>query len=139
MSKKPILSITKKDLEITYFSGKGAGGQKRNKTQNCVRIKHPASGAIVTGQEQKSRAANEKAAINRLVQHPKFDIWLKQQTGQYVLNEIERKKEIQKYVNEQMQEKYLKIETFDTEETTLFEDLKESITDIKDGKCKKIS
>ena len=52
---KPLLTLTKKHFEITFFSGKGAGGQHRNKHQNCVRIHHVESGVTVTGTEQKSQ------------------------------------------------------------------------------------
>ena len=55
MSKEILFSVTKKDFEITYFSGKGAGGQHRNKHQNCVRLKHKDTGIITTGQDQRSK------------------------------------------------------------------------------------
>jgi len=58
MAKQLLFSVTKKDLEIEYFSGTGAGGQYRNKHQNCVRLKHPDSGAIVTGQSNRERSSN---------------------------------------------------------------------------------
>ena len=72
MKNKAKYSVTKKDLEVTWFSGKGGGGQHRNKHQNCCRIKHPETGVIVTGQSHKERPANQKEAINNLANHPKF-------------------------------------------------------------------
>jgi protein subunit release factor A len=45
MKKELLFSVTKKDFNVDYFSGKGAGGQYRNKHQNCVRLKHIESGA----------------------------------------------------------------------------------------------
>ena len=33
--KELLFSVTKKDFSITWFSGTGAGGQYRNKHQNC--------------------------------------------------------------------------------------------------------
>ena len=104
--KELLFSVTKKDLEITYFSGKGAGGQHRNKHMNCVRIKHPDSGVIVTGQEERSRDRNLKTAFKRLTQHPDFKLWLDIQTSRSVMdaNEIIRR------VDEAMKEENLKIE-----------------------------
>ena len=76
MKRQKLFSVTKKDLQIDWFSGSGAGGQHRNKHQNCCRIKHPESGAIVTGQSNKSRQANIKEAFNNLIKHPKFKLWI---------------------------------------------------------------
>ena len=73
--KSKLFSITKKDFRIEYFSGTGAGGQYRNKHQNCVRLLHTDSGVFVTGQSQRSRQANLREAFNNLVKHPKFKIW----------------------------------------------------------------
>ena len=61
------IHLTKKDFKIEWFSGKGAGGQYRNKHQNCCRITHIASGKRATGQSNRERPANQKEAFNRLV------------------------------------------------------------------------
>lgn len=73
--KELLFSITKKDFKINYFSGTGGGGQHRNKHQNCVRLHHPDSGVIVTGQSHKSRKQNTKEALQNLVKHGKFKMW----------------------------------------------------------------
>lgn len=72
-----LFSITKKDFEITYFSGTGAGGQYRNKHQNCVRLFHPESGVRVTGQSHRERLSNLSEAFHNFVNHPKFKVWHK--------------------------------------------------------------
>lgn len=78
MAEKELLfSVTKKDLDITWFSGTGNGGQYRNKHQNCCRIVHRESGAISTGQSQRDRQSNLKEALNNLVENEKFKSWLK--------------------------------------------------------------
>jgi hypothetical protein len=74
---KPLLSLTKKDFTVTYFSGTGAGGQHRNKHMNCVRIKHTESGACATGTEQRSRSQNKQTAFRRLCSDKKFLTWLR--------------------------------------------------------------
>lgn len=60
-------SRRKKDFRIDWFSGTGAGGQHRNKHQNCCRITDIETGLSVTGQAQRSRIANFRHAFRRLV------------------------------------------------------------------------
>ena len=67
-TKKQILfSFSKKDFEVTWFSGEGAGGQHRNKHKNSCRIKHKETGLMASSQEHKSAPQNKKAAFRRLV------------------------------------------------------------------------
>ncbi len=69
-------TITRKDLEVTWFSGSGGGGQHRNKHDNCCRIRHPETGVIVTGQSHKERPSNQKEAMQNLVRNFKFKAFL---------------------------------------------------------------
>jgi peptide chain release factor 1 len=62
------VEIDHKDLEISWFSGSGAGGQHRNKHQNCCRITHKPSGFMVTGQSYRNRPSNQKEAMKNLEQ-----------------------------------------------------------------------
>jgi len=62
------LHLTKKDFKLEWFSGQGAGGQHRNKHQNCCRITHIESGLTVNGTESKSRVTNQRTAFNKLAQ-----------------------------------------------------------------------
>lgn len=57
-----IKSYTKKDFHIDWFSGSGAGGQHRNKHQNCCRITHIETGLRAQGTESRSRATNQEVA-----------------------------------------------------------------------------
>ena len=82
MEKELLFSITKKDFNITYFSGKGAGGQYRNKHQNCVRLQHKDSGVLVTGQSNRDRQANLKEAFNNLLKDKKFKAWHKRKVAE---------------------------------------------------------
>ena len=75
MKSELLFSITKKDFKIDFFSGTGAGGQYRNKHQNCVRIHHVESGGIGTGQSNRNRSANIREALQSLVNNPRFKIW----------------------------------------------------------------
>jgi len=81
MSKKELLfSVTKKDLNISHFSGSGAGGQNRNRHKNCIRLHHPDSDTHVTGQSHKEERSNMKEALTNLTTHHRFKAWHKQRT-----------------------------------------------------------
>jgi protein subunit release factor B len=108
LTKELLFSVTKKDLKIEFFSGTGAGGQYRNKHQNCVRLHHPDSGAISTGQSQRDRQANIREALNNLVKHPKYKLWQAKK-----LYEIKQGKTIEQIIEDLMDLKNLKIECKD--------------------------
>ncbi len=59
------IHYTKKDFKIEWYSGTGAGGQHRNKHQNCCRITHIESGICERG-TSKSRVANQREAFTKL-------------------------------------------------------------------------
>jgi protein subunit release factor A len=105
MPREILFTIDKKDLEISYFSGSGAGGQHRNRHMNCVRIRHTHSGVTATGQSNKSKTANQEEALNNLVNNPKFKLWL---YGK--VNEAMDKKTLEETVDEMMDPKNIKIE-----------------------------
>ncbi len=102
---KPLLTLTKKDFIVTYYSGSGAGGQHRNKHQNCCRIYHKESGVTGRGTESKSRVQNKKMAFKRLTENPKFMSWLKIKSV--------HEQEIQDIVKEAMMPDNLKTEIFE--------------------------
>lgn len=108
--KELLFSVTKKDLVITWFSGKGAGGQHRNKHQNCCRIKHPESNVITTGQNNRSRERNLKDAFMRLTEHEKFKTWLRLKAAETTVDKDQLEKEIQKAVDNAMREENIKVE-----------------------------
>lgn len=60
------LHLTKKDFRVEWFSGQGAGGQHRNKHQNCCRIIHIESGLRAQGTGSRERTANQREAFNNL-------------------------------------------------------------------------
>lgn len=61
------LHLTKKDFRLEWFSGTGAGGQHRNKHQNCCRITHLETGISATGQTERDRPSNQHKAFTALV------------------------------------------------------------------------
>ncbi len=67
---------TKKDFDVSYFCGSGAGGQARNKVASGVQIIHKESGAIGRASDSRSQADNKKKAFERLLETPKMKFWL---------------------------------------------------------------
>ena len=57
------LHLTRKDFVVEWFSGRGCGGQHRNKHSNCCRIKHPATGLKAQSTEHRDRHSNQRAAF----------------------------------------------------------------------------
>jgi protein subunit release factor B len=111
-----LFSVTKKDLEITYFNGTGKGGQNRNKVSACVHMKHPDSGVMVTAQRERSREQNMQTAFKALVEHPKFKAWHRVKCAQMMMTQGERdaaKKRLEDEVDKMMDERHLKIEVRD--------------------------
>jgi protein subunit release factor A len=60
------LHLTKKDFRLEWYSGTGAGGQHRNKHQNCCRITHIETGITETGQTERDRPSNQRKAFEKL-------------------------------------------------------------------------
>lgn len=108
MGKELLFSVTKKDLRIEWFSGTGAGGQYRNKHQNCVRIHHQESGALVTGQSNRNREVNLKEAFSNLIKDPKFKLWHANKC-----NEVITGKSIEQKVEEMMAPENILVECHD--------------------------
>ena len=116
--RKLLFSITKKDLEISYFSGTGGGGQHRNRHMNCVRLRHRDSGVSVTGQSEKSQGKNIREALNNLVKHPKFKMWHRNKVQETI-----EQRTLEELVDEMMKPENLKVEIRDSGGKWIDEDL----------------
>lgn len=57
---------TRKDFRVETMRGSGPGGQKRNKTDSCVRITHIQTGLSEYCCETKSQHKNREIAFKRL-------------------------------------------------------------------------
>jgi len=77
MNKEKLFSITASDCRWDYYKGTGAGGQKRNKTENCVRCTHIASGAVGKSEDGRSKDLNKRTAFERMAKTDVFQKWLK--------------------------------------------------------------
>lgn len=58
--------LNRQDLSITFFKASGPGGQKKNKTESAVRIKHLPTGIMVVATEERSQSRNLERALQRL-------------------------------------------------------------------------
>jgi hypothetical protein len=54
--------------EVDLYRASGPGGQKRNKTDSAVRLRHPPTGLIVIAEESRSQHDNRAKALERLRQ-----------------------------------------------------------------------
>jgi len=56
--------INPQDLEISWFSGTGPGGQNRNKVMACCRLRHIPSGVVATAQTRSRKNSFDLAREN---------------------------------------------------------------------------
>jgi hypothetical protein len=54
------------DCEVDTLRASGPGGQKRNKTESAVRLRHRPTGLIAIAEESRSQAENKTRALRRL-------------------------------------------------------------------------
>ena len=103
-------SITKKDFELTWFSGTGGGGQHRNRHRNCCRLKHIETGVITTGQSHKEARSNKREALENMAKHWKIKAFLAQKLAELELGET-IKEAAEKAADELMAEENIVEET----------------------------
>jgi protein subunit release factor B len=54
------------ECEVTPYRSSGPGGQKKNKTESSVRVKHLPTGIVRIATESRSQSANKLRAIERI-------------------------------------------------------------------------
>lgn len=67
LQKAAKLKIEAEDIEEKFVRGSGAGGQKINKTNNCVQLRHLPTGVEVKCQRHRERERNRASAYKLLV------------------------------------------------------------------------
>jgi len=55
-----------RECDITAYRSSGPGGQKKNKTESSVRVKHRPSGITRVATESRSQWRNRRAALERV-------------------------------------------------------------------------
>src|SRR4029450_11027253 len=67
--------------EAHHFRSGGKGGQNQNKRDTGTRVIHHPSGARGESREERSQLQNKRAAFLRMINSPKFQLWLAIETG----------------------------------------------------------
>ena len=73
--------VTIRDCEIETFRVGGGGGQRRDKVETGVRIRHRPSGAVGEARESRRQIDNKRAAFRRMGESPAFQRWARVQAG----------------------------------------------------------
>lgn len=92
MGRELLFKVTKKDLKIEFFRAGGKGGQHQNKTSSACRIRHPESGAVAECREHRHQHQNKMEAWRKLIETPKFKLWLKKKIAHEMLSSDERRR-----------------------------------------------
>lgn len=79
--------MTIHDCEVQHFRSGGKGGQNQNKRDTGTRVIHPPSGARGESREERSQLQNKLTAFLRMVHSPKFQLWLRIETGRIAVVE----------------------------------------------------
>jgi protein subunit release factor B len=58
--------VLKRDVVIETYRSRGPGGQRKNKTETAVRLRHLPTGITVVATEHRSQVQNRKLAFERL-------------------------------------------------------------------------
>lgn len=87
------LAIDVAQIQESFVRGSGAGGQKINKTSNCVVLKYPALHLEVRCQESRQRALNRFLALRRLVDEIEFRIAPESSAKLKELSRIQKQKD----------------------------------------------
>ena len=59
-------SVLLSECDVDTYRASGPGGQKRNKTESAVRLRHRATGLQAIAEESRSQAENRSRALKRL-------------------------------------------------------------------------
>ena len=71
MPLSPELERLARDCEVTPYKSSGPGGQKKNKTESSVRVRHLPSGIVRIATESRSQARNRETALGRVLEELK--------------------------------------------------------------------
>jgi protein subunit release factor B len=92
--KHKVLSVTIHDCEVQTFRSGGKGGQNQNKRDTGVRVIHRPSGAVGESREQRSQLQNKRSAFLKMVNSPKFRLWIRMSTGKSALIDSQLEKDM---------------------------------------------
>lgn len=90
-----VLSVSIKDCTVQHFASGGPGGQNQNKRHTGTRVIHEPSGARGECREERSQGQNTKRAFHRMINSPKFQLWLKRELGGHAKREAEARRAVE--------------------------------------------
>jgi protein subunit release factor A len=79
--RRPLVSVTIKDMEMQTFSVGGCGGSGKDTSNSGCRLVHRASGATGEGRVHRSLTRNRQEAFGRLALSDKFQKWIRAETA----------------------------------------------------------
>ena len=94
-----------KDVRIEYYKSRGPGGQRKNKKETAVRIRHIPTGITAIATEFRSQARNRALAVKRLKERlqrlkakrkPRIPTRMPRAVRERILEEKKRRAEIKK-------------------------------------------
>jgi len=68
MALPPQLERLARECEITPYKSSGPGGQKKNKTESSVRVRHLPTGITRIATESRSQGRNRERALERVLE-----------------------------------------------------------------------
>lgn len=81
-------TIDEADLREEFIKGFGPGGQKTNKSNNCVVLKHVPTGIVVRCHDSRDQLINRKIA--RKLLYDKLDLEINQDNSKIVMRDARR-------------------------------------------------
>lgn len=121
--KELLFSVTRKDFIIEPFKGRGSGGQHRNKTMSCVRIRHTESGAEAIATENREQGRNKRLAFKRVTESKKFQLWIKIRASETIQNKKEFERKLDEMVDRLMESENIIVEVYDPEKKKWVKDV----------------
>lgn len=120
--RKPFFSVTLADCEVETFRAGGKGGQKQNKTDSGVRVRHVPSGAVAECREERSQSVNKQRAFVKMAQSSRFQAWLRIEVARRegTLREVEAR------VEAAMEPRNIRVEVHDERGRWMPADVKEA-------------
>lgn len=107
-----LFSVGAADCDWQTFTCGGHGGSGKDTSNNGVRCIHRASGARGEARDSRKQIDNRRMAFKRMTETKEFKAWNRAEVARRLGRERDIEESVQRAVDEQMQEKNIKVETF---------------------------